>query len=57
MLIYFALEHRRELLAAFANLLKPGGLLVLGAGEVKNFAHASLRRMESRNVLAFVRNS
>lgn len=56
-LIYFAREHRRELLAAFANLLKPGGLLVLGAGEVTNFAHVSLRRMESRNVLAFVRNS
>lgn len=56
-LIYFARERRRELLAAFANLLKPGGLLVLGAGEVTNFAHAKLRRMENRNVLAFLRNS
>ena len=55
-LIYFARERRRELLATFANLLKPGGLLVLGSGEVTNFAHASLRRVESRNVLAFVRN-
>ncbi|MEO8803197.1 MAG: protein-glutamate O-methyltransferase CheR [Rudaea sp.] len=56
-LIYFARERRRELLVTFANLLKPGGLLVLGAGEVTNFAHASLSRVESRNVLAFVRNS
>lgn len=56
-LIYFARERRRELLVTFANLLKPGGLLVLGSGEVTNFAHASLRRVESRNVLAFVRNS
>ncbi|MGA9333146.1 MAG: protein-glutamate O-methyltransferase CheR [Rudaea sp.] len=55
-LIYFARERRRELLATFANLLKPSGLLVLGSGEVTNFAHASLRRVESRNVLAFVRN-
>ena len=56
-LIYFARERRRELLAAFANLLKPGGLLVLGSGEVTNFAHAKLRRMENRNVLAFLRQS
>ncbi|HET8941481.1 MAG TPA: protein-glutamate O-methyltransferase CheR [Rudaea sp.] len=56
-LIYFARERRRELLVTFANLLKPGGLLVLGAGEVTNFAHAKLQRVESRNVLAFVRNS
>ena len=54
-LIYFARERRRELLATFANLLKPGGLLVLGSGEVTNFAHAKLRRMENRNVLAFLR--
>jgi len=56
-LVYFARERRRELLAAFANLLKPGGLLVLGSGEVTNFAHAKLRRMENRNVLAFLRQS
>ena len=56
-LIYFARERRRELLAAFTNLLKPGGLLVLGSGEVTNFAHAKLKRVENRNVLAFLRNS
>lgn len=56
-LIYFARDRRRELLATFANLLKPGGLLVLGSGEVTKFAHASLRRVDNRNVLAFLRNS
>jgi chemotaxis methyl-accepting protein methylase len=56
-LIYFARDRRRELLATFANLLKPGGLLVLGAGEVTNFAHANLRRVDHRQVLAFVRNT
>jgi chemotaxis methyl-accepting protein methylase len=56
-LIYFARDRRRELLATFANLLKPGGLLVLGSGEVTKFAHASLRRVDSRSVLAFLRNS
>jgi chemotaxis methyl-accepting protein methylase len=56
-LIYFARERRRELLAALANLLKPGGLLVLGAGEVTNFAHAGLKRVEHRHVLAYLRDS
>jgi len=56
-LIYFARERRRELLAALANLLKPGGLLVLGAGEVTNFAHARLQRVEHRHVLAYLRDS
>ena len=56
-LIYFARERRRELLATLANLLKPGGLLVLGPGEVTNFAHAKLRRVDNRSVLAFVRTS
>jgi type IV pilus assembly protein PilK len=56
-LIYFARERRRELLATLANLLKPDGLLVLGSGEVTNFAHAKLRRVENRNVLAFMRIS
>lgn len=56
-LIYFARERRRELLAALANLLKPGGLLMLGAGEVTNFAHARLRRVEHRHVLAYLRDS
>jgi len=56
-LIYFARERRRELLATLAKLLKPGGLLVLGSGEVTNFAHAQLQRIENRNVLAFQRIS
>ena len=56
-LIYFARERRRELLAALANLLKPGGLLILGPGEVTNFANARLRRVEHRHVLAYLRDS
>jgi type IV pilus assembly protein PilK len=56
-LIYFARERRRELLAALANLLKPGGLLMLGPGEVTNFANPRLRRVEHRHVLAYLRDS
>lgn len=54
-LIYFARDRRRELLATLANLLKPGGLLVLGPGEVTQFAHANLARVDNRNVLAYRR--
>jgi chemotaxis methyl-accepting protein methylase len=56
-LIYFARERRRELLTTLANLLKPGGLLVLGSGEVTNFALAHLKRIDNRNVLAYQRTS
>lgn len=55
-LIYFARDRRRELLGALAGLLKPGGLLVLGAGEVTSFAHPSLSRVPHRQALAFLRN-
>ena len=55
-LIYFARDRRRELLGALAGLLKPGGLLVLGAGEVTSFAHPTLSRVPHRQALAFLRN-
>ncbi|MEO8669915.1 MAG: protein-glutamate O-methyltransferase CheR [Tahibacter sp.] len=55
-LIYFARERRRDLLAALAGLLKPGGMLVLGPGEVTNFAHSQMSRVPHRQALAFLRN-
>lgn len=53
-LIYFARERRAELLAALAELLKPGGLLLLGPGEVLNFTHPRLERVPARNLLAYL---
>ncbi|UXI69363.1 CheR family methyltransferase [Tahibacter amnicola] len=55
-LIYFARERRRDLLNSLAGLLKPGGMLVLGAGEVTSFAHPALSRVPHRQALAFLRN-
>lgn len=55
-LIYFARDRRRELLDSLAGLLKPGGMLVLGAGEVISFAHPQLSRVPHRQALAFLRN-
>lgn len=56
MLIYFARERRKALLDALADLLKPGGLLVLGPGEVLGFANPQLTRIGGRQTLAYSRN-
>lgn len=55
-LIYFARERRAELLRALAGLLRPGGLLVLGAGEVIGFSHPQFTRLGGPQTLAFRRN-
>jgi chemotaxis methyl-accepting protein methylase len=56
-LIYFARERRAGLLQAIADLLKPGGLLVLGAGEVLGFNHPQLTRLGGPQTLAFRRTA
>ncbi len=54
-LIYFARERRVILLEALAELLKPGGLLVLGPGEVLGFNHPTLTRVGGPQTLAYKR--
>jgi chemotaxis methyl-accepting protein methylase len=54
-LIYFARERRNALLEVFASLLKPGGLLVLGPGEVLGFQNPVLARFGGPQTLAFGR--
>lgn len=55
-LIYFARDRRVILLEALAELLKPGGLLVLGPGEVLGFSHPTLARIGGPQTLAFRRH-
>jgi type IV pilus assembly protein PilK len=52
-MIYFSRERRVELLHAFAKLLNPGGLLIIGPGEVTNINEPLLTRVEFKNVLGF----
>jgi chemotaxis methyl-accepting protein methylase len=56
-LIYFARERRGQLLDAMAQLLKPGGLLVVGPGEVLGFTHSLLTRVGGPQTLAFQRKA
>lgn len=56
-LIYFARERRGQLLETIANLLKPGGLLVIGPGEVLGFNHTLLARIGGPQTLAYQRKA
>ena len=53
--IYFARERRKKMLEALAARLKPGGLLVLGPGEITGFTDPTLTRVGGRQTLAYQR--
>jgi len=55
MLIYFRRWRRREILNRLAECLAPGGLLVVGVGEVVGWQHPDLVPVADERVLAFTR--
>ncbi|WP_158893613.1 MULTISPECIES: protein-glutamate O-methyltransferase CheR [unclassified Pseudomonas] len=55
LLIYFRRWLRRDLLNQLVERLAPGGLLVLGVGEVSNWSHPQLIPVDHPEVLAFTR--
>ncbi len=55
MLIYFRRWRRREILNRLAERLAPGGLLVVGVGEVVGWQHPELIQVADEQVLAFTR--
>lgn len=57
LLIYFRRWRRREILNRLAERLAPGGLLVVGVGEVGDWQHPDLVPVPDERVLAFTRNS
>lgn len=56
-LIYFARELRVQLLDRLAGLLKPGGVVILGSGEVMGHPNPLLERVAHRAVLAYRRRA
>ncbi len=57
LLIYFRRWRRRDILNRLAERLAPGGLLVVGVGEVSGWRHPDLVPVANDEVLAFMRKS
>lgn len=54
LLVYFRRWLREHILNAFVERLKPGGLLVIGLGEVVDWSHPNLKRVAADSVQAYV---
>ncbi|HHX35713.1 MAG TPA: protein-glutamate O-methyltransferase CheR [Gammaproteobacteria bacterium] len=54
-LIYFRRWQRREILNRLVTRLAPGGMLVIGVGEVAGWQHPDLQPVADERVLAFTR--
>ncbi len=55
LLIYFDQEQRVQIANTLADHLLPGGLLMLGVGELLNWEHPHMERFRFANTLAFQR--
>ncbi len=55
LLIYFRRWRQREIVSRLIERLAPGGILVLGVGEVIEFEHPQAQRVQHENTLAFTR--
>jgi type IV pilus assembly protein PilK len=53
LLIYFDREQRIQIANTLSEHLRPGGLLILGVGELLNWQNPSLKRYRYENTLAF----
>ena len=56
MLIYFRRWRKRQIVTRLAERLAPGGVLVLGAGEITDWHHPELERVHFSDALAFRRH-
>lgn len=57
MLIYFRRWRKRQIVTRLAERLAPGGVLVLGPGEITDWQHPMLERVHFGDALAFRRVS
>lgn len=57
MLIYFRRWRKREIVNRLAERLAPGGMLVLGLGEITDWSHPELERVQRKDTLAFRRRA
>ncbi len=55
LLVYFRRWLRRDVLNALVERLKPGGLLIVGLGEIVDWEHPEMQRTGDDHVQAYVR--
>lgn len=55
MLIYFDRKRQRQIVSQLIERLKPGGIIILGVGEVVDFSHPLAQRINDGETLAFER--
>jgi type IV pilus assembly protein PilK len=56
LLVYFRRWLRRDILNALVDRLKPGGLLIIGLGEVVDWEHPDMHRIALDEVQAYLRD-
>lgn len=56
LLIYFDRERREDLVNAMVERLMPGGLLILGSGELVGWSHPRMHKVQSAHTLAYRRS-
>ena len=54
-LIYFNRDRRKQIIHQLVQRLRPGGFLVLGAGESLSNPHSELEKVDFPNSLAFLK--
>lgn len=53
LLVYFRRQLREQILNAFVERLKPGGILIIGLGEVVDWTHPKLKRVPVDSLQAY----
>ncbi len=54
-MIYFRQERKKSIVNDLAKRLKPGGILILGHGEVTSISNSDLTRIDNKHCLAFIK--
>lgn len=55
-MIYFKQERKDTLIREFERRLKPGGILILGHGEITSREQCNLTRIDNKHCLAYIKN-
>lgn len=55
-LIYFQKERKHEIVQNLAESIQPGGLMVLGLGDLTDWCPVGMKRVKAPDVLAFTKN-